>query len=56
MNNNNYKYILLSVLFIILLWTVSSLIIDNSLVLPGISEVILSLKEILSTSTTYLIT
>lgn len=55
MNNNNYKYILLSVLFIILLWTVSSLIIDNSLVLPGISEVILSLKEILSTSTTYLI-
>ncbi|HHU80709.1 MAG TPA: ABC transporter permease subunit [Acholeplasmataceae bacterium] len=55
MNNNNYKYILLSVLFIILLWAVSSLIIDNSLVLPGISEVILSLKEILSTSTTYLI-
>lgn len=55
MNNNNYKYILLSVLFIILLWTVSSLIIDNSLVLPGISEVILSLKEIFSTSTTYLI-
>ena len=38
-----------------MLWTVSSLIIDNSLVLPGISEVILSLKEILSTSTTYLI-
>ena len=54
MNKNN-NYIILGLIFILILWLSSSLWIDNSLVLPTISEVFHSLKNILSKGLTYLI-
>lgn len=52
----NYNILLLLGIFaIFIIWFISSLIINNSLVLPSIKDVLLSLKDILLSCTTYLI-
>ncbi|NLD26196.1 MAG: ABC transporter permease subunit [Acholeplasmataceae bacterium] len=47
------RYILLGVIAILLFWTISSLIIDNSLVLPGLDEVFLAFGNVLGDLSTY---
>lgn len=54
MKKNNI-FILLGIITIILIWLISSVLIDNSLVLPTITEVLYSLKDILGKGATYLI-
>lgn len=54
-NKNHNTLLLLGVLGIISVWFGSSLIINNSLVLPSIKEVLISLKDILLSGNTYLI-
>lgn len=49
------QYLLLGILFIIIIWLIGSTIINNSLVLPSIKEVLLALKNILTKGNTYLV-
>ncbi|HHX79661.1 MAG TPA: ABC transporter permease subunit [Acholeplasmataceae bacterium] len=53
--NSNNRYLLLGILTIIIVWSGCNLIINNSLVLPSIKEVLISLKDILLSGNTYLI-
>lgn len=52
---NNNAYFLLGVLTIFIIWVGSSLIINNTLVLPSIKDVFLALKKILLSGNTYLV-
>lgn len=46
-------YIFIGIIAILLFWVITSSIIDNSLVLPGLDEVLLSFGKILSKPSTY---
>lgn len=50
---NNAVYFVLGILFLLFVWYLSSLIINNSGVVPSISEVVNELKLILGNSSTY---
>lgn len=54
MKKNNI-FIFLGIITIIIIWLISSLLINNSLVLPTITEVLNSLKDLVSKGSTYLI-
>jgi NitT/TauT family transport system permease protein len=51
----NNLYILLGMIIILIFWTIGSTMIDNSLVLPGFDEVLLSLGDILSNLSTFIL-
>ncbi|HHZ11863.1 MAG TPA: ABC transporter permease subunit [Acholeplasmataceae bacterium] len=53
--NSQNRFLLFGVLFIIVVWSGCSLVVNNSLVLPSIKDVLISLKDILLSHNTYLI-
>lgn len=55
MNKKDGLFFSLGLATILLLWLVSSIVIDNSIILPNIIDVIKSLVRILTTKRTYLI-